>query len=180
MNYYISDLHMGHENVIKHDNRPFSSLEEMHCVLINNWNSVVTPKDDVYVLGDMFWKPEYALKIMPKLKGKIHLIKGNHDSLRSDIVDLYTEVADYKEIKDNGNRVILFHFPIAHWNAQYHGSIHLYGHIHATRDTRPFEQYKTYCEEMEIPFRCANVGCMLPYMGYVPRTLNYLMDCLHI
>ena len=26
---------------------------------------------------------------------------------------------------------MLFHYPLAEWNAGHHGSIHLYGHIHA-------------------------------------------------
>ena len=30
MNYYISDLHFGHENCIKFDNRPFANADEMY------------------------------------------------------------------------------------------------------------------------------------------------------
>ena len=33
MKYYISDLHLFHENAIKFDNRPFSSILEMHAVV---------------------------------------------------------------------------------------------------------------------------------------------------
>ena len=33
MKYYISDLHLFHENAIKFDNRPFSSIPEMHAVV---------------------------------------------------------------------------------------------------------------------------------------------------
>jgi calcineurin-like phosphoesterase family protein len=29
MNYYISDLHFGHANVLKYDHRPFEDTEEM-------------------------------------------------------------------------------------------------------------------------------------------------------
>ena len=30
-NFYISDLHLGHANVIGFDNRPFESVEDINC-----------------------------------------------------------------------------------------------------------------------------------------------------
>ena len=48
-NYYIADLHLGHENVIRFDNRPFADLEEMHRTIIDNWNRTVTAGDTVYI-----------------------------------------------------------------------------------------------------------------------------------
>lgn len=42
--FYISDLHLGHKNILAFDNRPFFSLEEMTETIISNWNSVVGKK----------------------------------------------------------------------------------------------------------------------------------------
>lgn len=42
--FYISDLHLGHDNIIRFDNRPFGSVEEMTEEIIDNWNSVVSKK----------------------------------------------------------------------------------------------------------------------------------------
>jgi calcineurin-like phosphoesterase family protein len=52
--FYISDLHFGHQKCIDFDSRPFKSLDDMHETMIQNWNSVVSKGDLVYVLGDMF------------------------------------------------------------------------------------------------------------------------------
>ena len=40
-NFYISDLHLGHGNVIRFDGRPFGDVAEMERALISNWNSRV-------------------------------------------------------------------------------------------------------------------------------------------
>lgn len=53
MNYYISDLHIGHTNALAFDARPFKTIEENDETIKNNWNSVVGLDDDVYLLGDI-------------------------------------------------------------------------------------------------------------------------------
>ena len=52
-NFYIADLHFGHKNIIRYDNRQFASVDEMDNTLIKNWNSVVSNDDTVYILGDI-------------------------------------------------------------------------------------------------------------------------------
>ena len=78
--FYIADTHFGHDNIRKLSNRPFSTVEEMDNALINNWNSVVTDDDDVYILGDFSYKSEDPIDYLKKLNGKKHLIVGNHDN----------------------------------------------------------------------------------------------------
>lgn len=51
-NFYISDLHIGHENILRFDNRPFADVNEMNNKLIENWNARVRSDDTVYILGD--------------------------------------------------------------------------------------------------------------------------------
>lgn len=46
-------------------------------------------------------------------------------------------------------------------------------HIHQGRDLRPFERYvKLWEKATGMVFKAANVGCMIPYMDYRPRTLE--------
>ena len=53
MIYYIADLHLNHKNILHMCQRPFESIEEMHYTIKNNWNAVVSEKDEVYIIGDV-------------------------------------------------------------------------------------------------------------------------------
>ena len=180
MNFYISDLHFGHQNCLTFDNRPFKDLEEMQNILVHNWNSVVSSGDHVYILGDMFWKNnETTWDILRELKGNKHLILGNHDRIDTAHYRLYfVEFSEkIKNVNDGDDKVVLSHYPIACWQGQEHtpGWIHLYGHIHSGRDNRPYEEYgKLWSEKMNRPFMAANVGCMVDYMEYTPKTLEQI------
>ena len=82
MNFYIADMHLGHKNVLKFDNRPFESVTEMDMVLLENWNRRVSHDDDVYILGDMCYHSEHSPAwYLKQLKGKKHVIQGNHDGV---------------------------------------------------------------------------------------------------
>lgn len=74
--FFTSDLHFGHENVIRFDNRPFETVEEMDAELIRRWNARVGKGDLVYVLGDMIWKTRNsdAETLIRSLNGQIILI----------------------------------------------------------------------------------------------------------
>ena len=56
MIFYTADLHLGHENVIAYSKRAFENCAEMLDVIIQNWNSVATDNDEVYIIGDLFFK----------------------------------------------------------------------------------------------------------------------------
>jgi len=46
--YFTSDLHLGHENAIRFDQRPFNSVEEMDAELVRRWNAKVSNEDTVF------------------------------------------------------------------------------------------------------------------------------------
>jgi calcineurin-like phosphoesterase family protein len=80
--FFTADHHFGHENIIKHCNRPWRSAAEMDAALVDAWNAVVTDDDTVYILGDLTcqFTPEPDLTAVSLLNGfaKI-LVPGNHD-----------------------------------------------------------------------------------------------------
>jgi calcineurin-like phosphoesterase family protein len=52
MNFFTSDTHYGHANIIKYSSRPFSSVEEMNDALVKKINDKVGVDDCLWHLGD--------------------------------------------------------------------------------------------------------------------------------
>ena len=134
MIYFTSDLHFYHENIIKAVKRPFKNAEQMNDTLIKNWNNKVQPHDEIYILGDFTMKGyTFATEALCQLKGRKHLIKGNHDKFADSPhfeKSLFESISDYKQIDYMNTKFILFHYPILEWNHFFRGSIHLHGHQH--------------------------------------------------
>ena len=163
MRFYIADCHFGHDKVRLLDGRPFASVEEMDEAMIVRWNERVRKKkDEVVILGDLcLGKGEQVNELLHKLNGKKYLVTGNHDRLflRDKKFDpsLLEWVKPYAELKDNGRKLVLCHYPIICYNGQYHGdsTYMLYGHVHDTpdyknvlrfqRDHLPCERARGFC-----------------------------------
>lgn len=151
MIWFTSDTHFSHTNIITYCNRPFtkevhadgvsfdrvSDVEAMNDYLIDRWNERVQKGDVVYHLGDFGFTPraktegiEKLQKIANRLKGKIILIKGNHDT-NVDSIKRFETVKDYHVIHSNNTRFVLCHYPMRSWQFMSKGSVHLFGHCHA-------------------------------------------------
>lgn len=134
MVYFTADLHFYHEKIIAHTHRPFRTAEEMNRALIRRWNERVAWDDEVYILGDLTLKgPEAAAECLGSLRGKKHLIRGNHDRFaESPLFDasLLASIGDYGEVVYGNTRFVLFHYPILDWNGLRRGAIALHGHQH--------------------------------------------------
>lgn len=188
MNYYISDTHFFHQNILHFDNRPFKDFIEMNRAIINNWNNVVTNEDTVYILGDFCWlKEDKWIEILDELKGNKVLIRGNHDlkNMPANLKSKFADIKDYKEIDDNGQTVIMCHYPILAYKHSFDpNTFMLFGHVHNnTRESHLITQFikeiwKNRIEKFDNRGQLINVGCMMPWMGYTPRTLDYLINKL--
>ena len=134
--FFTSDTHFSHKNVIKYDNRPYSSVEEMNESLIENWNKVVKPNDVIYHLGDFgFASDEDIFSIIKRLNGKKIFIVGNHDKqmYHADIRKNFESYHNYLEVVIDKIPTILFHFPINVWNKKHYGAFHIHGHVHGSK-----------------------------------------------
>lgn len=119
--------------------RGFSSTLENSQIIIAHHNEVVNNEDEVYCLGDcMLNNNDYGLEMIKSLKGKIHIICGNHDS--NTRIELYktlpnvVEVCEAKTIKVGKQLYFLCHYPAITSNYDdkpYHSHlINLHGHTH--------------------------------------------------
>jgi calcineurin-like phosphoesterase family protein len=130
--FFTADQHLGHERIIELCKRPFADLEEMHAEIVRRWNDRVERSDDVYVLGDFaLYRDEKILNsLFGKLKGRKHLIRGNHDPKQVERLPWSSHVTDRREIKIDGRHWVLDHYSMRSWHRSSKGSIHAFGHSH--------------------------------------------------
>jgi len=115
MTYFTSDQHFGHFNIIRLSHRPFSSLDEMNETMIAKWNAKVQEEDMVYILGDLFFRAAAVEPILQRLKGRKHLVLGNHDhtwTTKVRLADYFQSVQTICEIDIGGKSATLCHYPM--------------------------------------------------------------------
>lgn len=129
--FFTADTHFGHANIIKHCNRPFTSVGQMDTTLIAQWNQRVKKEDIVFHLGDFCFrntlnrgegeihKSKYYLE---QLNGNVILLQGNHDknnTTKTCIKGIQIELG--------GHSIYLTHNPR---DARKDVDLNLVGHVH--------------------------------------------------
>ena len=194
MEYFTSDLHLGHANIIALCHRPFSTVEEMDAALIANWNRRVTDRDTVYILGDLCFRATDPVRYLTQLKGKKHLILGNHDHnwlrLIPDPSRFFVNCTPCGGCAQQGDgtpcltcakkprlpwmdvvctsrgKVTLSHFPLM----EHVGKYLIHGHVHNRTD----DPYFPLLSGMETAL---NAG--VDVNGFLPVTLQELIEKKH-
>lgn len=192
MRYYIADNHFWHGRMNKAmDKRGFRDVQDMNEYMIDRWNSRVRRNDEVVILGDLsIGKAEETNKILKQLKGKLFMIEGNHDKFLSQKETDFARfqwIKPYKEIKDNGRKIICCHYPIVCYNGQFRmkdgkpTTFMLHGHIHRTSDIKGLRVYKDFVAQYSREIRgkeekksapCQIINCFCMFSDYVPLTLD--------
>ncbi len=167
MIYYTSDLHLGHKAVITMCNRPFSCVEEMNETLIKNWNEVVHANDDIYILGDLIYRAEEPPEeFLERLKGRKHLVFGNHDKSwikKVDLAKYFVEWGDLLVANTGSGKATLCHYPQLDGAGKYL----IHGHLHNRENEWYWSFYKNYD-------RALNAG--VDVNGFRPVTITQLIE----
>jgi len=165
-NWFTSDTHYGHTNIIKYTDRPFKSLYHMDSTLIKNHNSRVKPNDTVYHLGDFCFKNSKGGKegegalhkasyYLKQLNGRFVFIRGNHDTNNSLKTILFSGV-----IEHGGQLIYLVHRPT---DMEPSFPINFVGHVH--------EKWLIKKEDKTLLY---NVG--VDMNNFMPIDINEIMN----
>ena len=111
MNYFISDTHFFHRNILKLC--PIKRKEGFEERILENLKSQLTPSDTLYHLGDFSWEDsDFLLKRWRELPGRKVLIKGNHDWHFKNLELYFDEIVEFATvICSKRKKILLCHFP---------------------------------------------------------------------
>lgn len=134
--WVISDTHFGDSSFIGAEAaggkaaRGFQTVAEMDECLADNWNDQIGDGDTVYHLGDVYNGDGW--KILKKLKGRKHLILGNHDNPASaHLAGTFSSISLWKTFEDV--KLVFTHLPLdlsdrSGLGLRFRQNIH--GHLH--------------------------------------------------
>ena len=157
--YFTSDTHFGHDKDFLWSPRGYNNIYEHDKDIIKKWNNIVSYDDEVYHLGDvMLGDNDYGLSCIKQLNGKLHIIRGNHDS--NTRIELYkncfnvVEVTEGKYFKWNKYNFYLSHYPTLTSNHDADKplkarTISLCGHSHITDPYYDWDKGLIYHVELD-------------------------------
>lgn len=176
MIYFTADNHYLHKASIMFDDRPFRNISEMTEQMVLRHNSIVTKDDLTYILGDFSWgKADETVSILKRLNGRKILIKGNHDNVHnSELKKQFDYISSYEEIKVDGVDIVLCHYPINFFNGHFHGSYHLFGHVHNSHEHNQCLSLQRSMIDVGYSCKMQNVGVM--HWDYKPVTFEQIVQ----
>ncbi|HEV2545346.1 MAG TPA: metallophosphoesterase [Methylobacterium sp.] len=138
--WFTSDTHIGHKGILsgRMDRpRPFPTIEAHDEYIVAMWNNRVRDEDIVWHLGDFAYGGghTYARSVFDRLRGRKHLIVGNHEGQGLRLPWAAPPVQACRvTVQDPGmSRPVgcwLSHYSHRTWPNVWRGDLHLYGHSH--------------------------------------------------
>jgi len=129
---FTGDSHFGHGGALGLFRRPFASVAGMDQAMVERWNEVIGPDDEVWHLGDFAVRqsPARMAALLEALCGRKHLIIGNNDGAATTGLSGWASVQHYAELELDGAWLVLCHYPLRSWNRMARGALNLHGHSH--------------------------------------------------
>lgn len=129
--FVCSDLHFQHQRILGFG-RPFSTLDEHDNTIINNWNTVVDPRDDVIVCGDLVFGGKQNLSLFSRMHGRKLLVLGNHDGGSKELyLPYFAKIEGSMEIRTSKGTILFTHFPVHPNQMTVRYALNVHGHVHA-------------------------------------------------
>lgn len=112
--------------------------------IVERWNAVITPEDEVIILGDLcLGKLEESLNYAKQLNGNITLLLGNHDrpfksstKVRSHWENIYAQ-AGINHLADGAMKIMIARRDILLCHFPYHVDMETFGRKDRYEDHRP-------------------------------------------
>jgi calcineurin-like phosphoesterase family protein len=137
--WFTSDFHLGHFNIIRYCQRPFTNIEEMDACIVDRLNARVKPEDMLYFLGDFcMGKVEQVTAYRKRIACKnVHFVEGNHDRVTKRHPALFSSWNQLAEVHVGQQPIVLCHYAMRVWPHHARGAWHLYGHSHGNLPSEP-------------------------------------------
>ena len=135
MIYFTSDFHFNHNREFVWEKRGYKNIDEMNKDLLQKYNSKVSSKDEVYILGDVaLANRNKAIGLLGALNGHKHLIIGNHDP--DSALKVYRQNGIFESISAGERLTVLKkkELYLSHFPFVFEGNhiLNFHGHTHST------------------------------------------------
>lgn len=125
--YVISDLHLGHKNILKFEPElrfGDNSVEHDHILIERIRSQCSNKRDLLIILGDVCTDIE-CMEYLLEIPARKWLIRGNHDNFQMGVYNKYFEkIEGFMRYK----RFWLSHCPIHPHELR--GKVNIHGHVH--------------------------------------------------
>lgn len=160
MDYFISDTHLGHSNIINFERTEFKTIEEHDEFAKNTITSKVFADDVLYVLGDVGELNEANINFWRNLPCKTILIRGNHDTQKAKLLQAFDEVSDVPIFYRK--RILLSHEPLPVTSE----TINVHGHLHGAKLKSANHWNISF---REVGYRLVTEKEVLSFMAALPK-----------
>ena len=161
----FSDLHLGHENILRYTNRPFRDVDHMNETLWDHLAAGLAPDKALVVVGDMAMREALNAVTWQQIRDldcrQRHLVLGNHDLTGAGQVRAQGFDRVWSLMLTGGEPPLIWtHYPL---DEVPDGYINIHGHVHD-----------------DPPRRTPHINVSVEQLDYVPVPLTALRSLARV